>query len=336
MSDSFSRGEDKEKQRVCPSCRMQISVLATKCRYCGEEVGKPKEETRTLSIHDLGGESVHHRAPSGSVMEALESFRVEETLSSSDLPQLDPSSLDLSMGGGSAQSSGTSSTFGSSPRASTPAKRPANKIPLIAGIVGAVVVVAVLALAAPKLMGSFGGKEVDANVPTYVNRAPGILDDGGPAIEALQAAVEAIGHEDSGRNREVAEMAAQALHDEVHALLNKTPFEMENIREASSLASRGSQLYASAITKDLLDETSDDTRSYTMTLLRFDKDTDSAVFGLNDGSGKEASVRAGGTLAGRFKVDRVQAGLGKVILMDTKRGNRRVVFKSGSKAQAPD
>ena len=57
---------------------MTISVLATKCRYCGEDVGKPKEEQRELSVNDLGGENVHHRAPSGSVMEALESFRLED------------------------------------------------------------------------------------------------------------------------------------------------------------------------------------------------------------------------------------------------------------------
>ena len=77
MSETPGPRKD-EKMRLCPTCRMEISVLATKCRYCGEEVGRPRDETRSLSISDLGGETVQHYAPSSSVMEALEAFRSEE------------------------------------------------------------------------------------------------------------------------------------------------------------------------------------------------------------------------------------------------------------------
>ena len=73
--------ERPDKTRLCSSCRMEISVLATKCRYCGASVGRPRDEPRSLTIGDLGGEHFVHYAPSSSVMEALESFRAEETTS---------------------------------------------------------------------------------------------------------------------------------------------------------------------------------------------------------------------------------------------------------------
>ena len=74
------RSDDRaDKTRLCPHCRMPISVLATKCRFCGEEVGRPRDQSRSLTVDDLGGEGGSRYAPSSSVMEALESFRVEET-----------------------------------------------------------------------------------------------------------------------------------------------------------------------------------------------------------------------------------------------------------------
>ncbi|MBM3289605.1 MAG: hypothetical protein FJY92_05590, partial [Candidatus Hydrogenedentes bacterium] len=77
-----SPGGKNEKSRLCPSCRMEISVLATKCRFCGESVGRPRDETRSLSIDDLGGETIRHYAPSSSVMEAMEAFRSEHDFKS--------------------------------------------------------------------------------------------------------------------------------------------------------------------------------------------------------------------------------------------------------------
>ena len=82
MTDNSGQEEfPEEKTRICPSCRMRISVLATRCLHCGESVGRPKDETRELSTQDLGGETIYHRAPSGSVIDALEAFREEEDAS---------------------------------------------------------------------------------------------------------------------------------------------------------------------------------------------------------------------------------------------------------------
>ena len=76
MLGDVEGGRSPDKTRLCPSCRCEISVLATRCRFCGEEVGRPRDEARQLSIDDLGGENVTLYAPSGNVMDALESFRM--------------------------------------------------------------------------------------------------------------------------------------------------------------------------------------------------------------------------------------------------------------------
>ncbi len=333
MSEWMKRDDKGEKLRVCPSCRMQISVLATKCHFCGEEVGKPKEEARTLSVHDLGGESVQHRAPSGSVMEALESFRVEEAFSTSDIPQLGGASLDQDFGGGSGKSS--SSAFANQ-RSSKAGKTPKSKMPLIAGIVAGVAVVAGLVVAAPTILSKVGGSKADASAPTFVNRAPGILASGGPAIDALQAAVEAIGHENSAKNQQVAADAVSALDKEVRTLLNKSPFVMENITAASSLASRGADLYPNAVTKKLVDDVRDENSAYKIVLRRIDKSTQSATFVLNSPGAPEVTVQQGSMILDRFRVERIAAGIETVTVADTKRKDRPVVFDLTGQTRAPN
>ncbi|HPJ99075.1 MAG TPA: hypothetical protein PKW60_06280, partial [Candidatus Hydrogenedentes bacterium] len=77
MAGRASSNEDKT--RVCPFCRREISIFATKCFHCGERVDPPRADQRHFSMEDLGGRKSTNYAPSESVMAALETFRAELT-----------------------------------------------------------------------------------------------------------------------------------------------------------------------------------------------------------------------------------------------------------------
>jgi tetratricopeptide (TPR) repeat protein len=44
----------EDKTKICPYCREEISILARKCKYCGEMVGDPLKHERTLTVDDIG------------------------------------------------------------------------------------------------------------------------------------------------------------------------------------------------------------------------------------------------------------------------------------------
>jgi tetratricopeptide (TPR) repeat protein len=44
----------EDKIKICPFCREEISNFARKCRYCGEMVGDPLKDERTLTADDIG------------------------------------------------------------------------------------------------------------------------------------------------------------------------------------------------------------------------------------------------------------------------------------------
>ena len=326
-----------EKSRICPSCRMQISVLAVVCRFCGQEVGKPKEEQRTLSINDLGGESIHHRAPSGSVMEALEAFRVEADLEiidsekkaaggeesaqagSDGMPVLESDPFDTDFG--SANKSSISSVYEVKPPTIQ------ERIKTIGLIVGGIVVLAFLGVQAPGWIDKWRGADADAVVSDYVNRAPGIIKRGGAPIDALVAAMEAIDHEDGAENRRIANDALAAVVGQVRSLLNEVPFKQKNLREASSLAARARDTYADEQVLQVLKEVAADSTAYRMSLVSIDSETKTASFQPNLPDSDPISVAKGDLLAERFFVRIV--GTRTVTVEDRLRGNRIVRFEFG-------
>lgn len=324
-----------EKSRICPSCRMQISVLAVKCRFCGEEVGKPKEEQRTLSINDLGGEIIHHRAPSSSVMEALEAFRVEAGL------EEDESGLSHQAGDGGARSEDGEpmvdddpfgSEFGSTRKSaitSVHEKRPPTfqeRFKTVGLIVVGITVVVFIGAQLPDWIDAYRG-DADAVVTTFVNKAPGILERGGPPVDALRAAVEAIEFEDSAPHRKSAEDSLTVLVDEVHDLLNASPFDQVNLSKASVLATRAMDIYPSERSVEIADEVNGDSAVYRMNLIGIDRETKTATFQPNKPGSTLLQVKENEMLAGRFHVRLV--GTRFVTLEDRSRGNRTVRFRVG-------
>jgi len=253
-----SSGSFEEKTRMCPTCRMEISFFATKCRFCGEPVGRPKEEVRQLTVHDLGGEHGTQYAPGEDVVGALEMFRQEEIAQRqqedpkkswfgkekkgapgpgpvspySELPGLDPTSRDLASVGG----------FGRSARPVARETLLTKKLAMLGGFVAAILIV------------YFGGGYVKAKYDDYMarknakpvvsvdNQAMAILQSGGSAVDALSAAITALNAANSPENIEVASRVRSAILEQVDALLNSDPWEPTDLDKASNMASRALQL----------------------------------------------------------------------------------------------
>lgn len=328
MADDAQKpnNDAREKTRTCPTCRMEISVLATRCRFCGSEVGRPKEATRQLTVNDLGGETVYHRAPSGSVLDAMEAFRAEEesTIKNpvlkntagrvDDLPNLDLGAKDI-VGLSLDESRMTSAS---------PGKPPSGMDRLKTMAIALVVLVAVVfggAKGVQYLRASAGTAE-QVNEPVHVNRARDILNSGGKPIEALRAAVEANNVDPSPTNAKIEEEMFLAVKEQIDGLLNAEDWSMDKLRTASTLAQQALQLYPNPASIALKADVDAENSDYKLVYLGASGGV--AEFRLN--SPREVvQVKRGDTIMDRFYVLSVVGDTVK--LEDTKRGHRVVTFE---------
>lgn len=315
--------EYSEKQRICPSCRCTISIFATKCRFCGEEVGKPKDELRELSAQDLGGETILHRPPSASIMEALESYRVEEEehireshvtgvgtgkskRTSGSFDKLDKASRQLS-----------SSISKPSSRAAAERRREASPKNRALKIAGGVAVLVVCLFGGIKATGLLIDYITQRNVepePQYDNRALYLLSRGEPAIVALEEAMNAWKIVDNDDNRKIREEVLGAVVKEFYGLLDANPWKMEMLTEANVLATKAVKLYPNTMTRSLKDEAEKENRLYRMFLTKTDPTAGTAVFTLNEPGQPTATFEKRGMIAERFLVYSI--GRDQVILED--------------------
>lgn len=315
---------------------MQISVLAVKCRFCGEEVGKPKEELRTLSINDLGGEVIHHRAPSGSVIEAMEAFRVEtgleEAADSPDDPATHVAAPAMDADGMPILDQDTYGTYSSSSSSITSVRevKPvtlASRVKTIGLVLAVLLVLIVLGVQAPGWISQLRESEAEAIEPTFVNRAPRIIARGGSPIEALTAAMEAIDYEDSAPNKKIAEDALAGVLEEIQGLLNASPFSNEKLNEASKLTAHAAELYPNERTREQIEEVRAETTAYKIILIGIDSSTGTATFRK---SGSDPFyVKQGEMLLDRFYVRSI-GGTSSVTLEDRIRRNRIIIHKIGT------
>ena len=321
MSDEST--EYGEKQRICPSCRCTISVLATKCRFCGEEVGKPKDELRELSAQDLGGETILHRPPSASIMEALESYRAEEEehIRESKIIRV-----------GTEKSKKTSGSFDkldeasrqlassiSTPSSQVAARRgreasPKNRALKIAGGVAVLVVCLFGGIKATGLLIDYIAQRNVEPEPEYNNQALYLLSRGEPAIVALEEAVNARNIVDNDDNRKIAEEVLGAVVKEFYALLDANPWKMEMLTEANVLATKAVKLYPNTMTRSLKKEAEKENRLYRMVLTEIDLAAGTAVFTLNETGQPKITVEKRSMIAERFLVRTI--GVNKVRLED--------------------
>lgn len=310
MADDGSQ-DFREKMRLCPTCRMEISFLATKCRFCGESVGRPKEEARQLSIQDLGGESGAEFALSESVVEALEAFRKEEMTQA-------------------AQPTDEKGTwFRRKPAKPTVHKRPSGGFTSVhkytppkdesnltrkAAIVGAIVAGAVLLY--------IGGGFVKARVDDYMarknqvqqvtfnNPAIAVLEKNGPAIEALRLAREALRATDTSDTRKVLDRAREAVKKEAEDLLNAKDWSVNCITQASNLVAEALRIDPeSPLLKELQTAVAQEAAAYKMTLDSLDPDKGTAVVRIiYPEPGREPDLvvkNKGGVVGGRFEIKNI-------------------------------
>jgi len=234
MMAESSDHEGREKDRLCPLCRMPISILATKCRYCGELVGRAREKDRKLSVLDIGG-SAPSCAPGEEVVDAFEAFRQEELTAVAQKEGRHRNSLGA--------------------RAIvylTVCLVPCAWLLVAFGFLVAWELLSgpgVLFLAAITVCLVAFGFLVKSSIeyyrtrrnagaaPAIKNPAIAILDGNGPPLDALEAAIKTLSQSDTRDNRIVLQRARRQIVKEANALLDSMPQTWANLNLASELVS---------------------------------------------------------------------------------------------------
>lgn len=272
LIDAYS-ARPPDKTRLCPSCRSEISFFATKCRFCGEEVGRPREESRQLTITELGGEGKSTQyAPSGNVLEALELFRAEilgektgaeqsrgavagqKTDPITGLPELDARSQALA-----------SMFLPTLPRKAPPPRKPLwrKNVYIFGAFVCTVMVLFVLVLQASGMIRGYLNKQNTVPEDKYINQAPGIIEAGGDLVDALAASIQALRRRNTPENQRIAEEVRREIEKRIEELLNADPWRPEYLADASSLANRGAPVDPlNDVLQALQDEVNGDSAAY--------------------------------------------------------------------------
>jgi hypothetical protein len=268
---------------------MAISVLATKCRFCGEPVGRPRDESRKLTIDDLGGVSSTTYAPSDDVLEAMEAFRLEELAGQAYIEE--PRRRWFGFGyrkRGEKKARGAEGRLDeladldarrrelAGPLPSPSSRRPVpvsreriwtRKVAIAAGAVAAIILL------------YFGGLAVKAQIDDYFlrkNRKPvqvvqnpaiALLNQPGRGLDALKAALDTLAIADTPDNRKVANDARAKVKEEVANLLNAEPWKVEALHQASMLMTRALEIDpANQMINDLRREVDAENAAYKMTI----------------------------------------------------------------------
>lgn len=313
--------DSRDKLRMCPSCRMEISIFATKCRFCGEPVGRPRDEARKLTIDDLGGAAVSDYTPSEEVVDALESFRREElerrNAAEREEPkswglfggrkkekphgpaeprtfdQLDASSRDLASIGG------PSRTFERKMTRRQPVWT--KKVAMVAAFVAAVVLL------------YFGGHLVKASIDDYRarrnakpeivvdNRALAIADSG-DYMGALREAARAVAEYNTPEQKEIAERVRQKVVDHIHELLYSDNWSDTLMRQVEEEVNQAVTIDSSRKLLDVKAEVREEVRVYSLTFSNPDPTAGTVMFRLLDENKPTDLARISERVNGRLEI----------------------------------
>ncbi|HOV59432.1 MAG TPA: hypothetical protein PK349_00035 [Candidatus Hydrogenedentes bacterium] len=310
-----------DPMRLCPECRMPISVLANRCPHCGSIVGRPRKETEVLTVKDLGGESKAQHVVSGNVREAMEAFiseqqamararmleeeeqkkrslfrkknREDETVPPSSDPILGDTPTPFR------------STSVSRRRPPSPMMEMARKIIMATGLLVFLVLSGLLLNIA---VNAYRARSRDTGQQTivYPNRAMELLN-AGNVVEAVEEAARALKYNDTAENRAIQEKVREVVLDQIAAYLSKTPFSMADLNAASELISRVILVDGNPRVAQMRDKVNRELDFHKFILVRIDESQKTATFKLNNPAMAQAeqTVSEGEYLQDRFLVKKI-------------------------------
>ncbi len=342
-----------DKTRVCPFCRMEISIFATKCFHCGEHVDPPRADQRHFSMEDLGGRKSTNYAPSESVMAALETFRAELTgelqhgtgettaagspdpssPSGDGLPTLNEYSQQLASLHEESRPSGAFAQVYAPPQESFGQR--------LATYLAFVIVVLVFGVGVFGLYSLIKGRHpepppVAQEVAIPPNEAPGLLREG-RFLDALSTARDAAALHDTQENQGILEETRNAIQQEVERLIEANPWTPDHLQRAVELASEAAAIDPGSDFGALEQYAKNEEYAYAMMLIRPEprRVGGKAQFRLNPLSEAAAqtghdkvTVEVGETIANRFELLRVRRSDAE--LRDVLRDRQLIYSVSGS------
>jgi hypothetical protein len=277
-------------------------------------------------VDDLGGTSSSSYAPSGEVLDAIEAFRQEEltALATKDeaprrwyefwrsekaqtVSRPEPEAV-LPLEERKIEISGFAST---SIRRSAVVRRESGAGRRVAWVAGALVGLVLLYFVGVGIKSALDGYLGKNNVKTNVviaNPAVAILDGNGPALDALKAAIAALGQNDTPDNRSVLDRAREQVRKEVHNLFDSIPWQRTMLDEASSLVSQALDADpSSAALKDLKEEVNHELVLYKMSIASIDAGQRQVVLRISYPGQQSENILygEGGKVKGRLEVKRI-------------------------------
>jgi len=330
MSPTSDQYGDQDETRLCPTCRMPISILAVRCRYCNDDVGRPRKEQETLTVKDLGGQTKASYTISGNVMDALESFRAEEITaqelerrqkeeasaswfgqragggtgsdpgfqSDPDMPVLDASHQDLASIGEQSSSSQV-----------LRAPEPALPVNLRLAAVAVIGLVALFIALGTVWVVFFARDTAPIEVETIrVNRALQMLQQGKSAVAVLEEANRALRADPSDENEGIATDVRESMVQSVKELLTAKPWKFTDLSQASHMVTQAARVDSSDTIKELSDLVRGEVTAYHLVLSDVDAEGQRATFTLQDSSYHNAdkvTVRINEMVQGRFLIKHI-------------------------------
>ena len=327
-----NQSQENDPTRLCPVCRMPISILAVRCRFCGAEVGRPRKEQETFTVKDLGGEQRSSYTLSGNVTEALEAFISEERSQAEakererqaaarksifrrqkeerngaqpvmpqnpGLPELDAASLELA-------SSSSTSTKSKAIQIKNESlfDTVGRKAFVIAALVAGLILLYFCATFTwPRVRHLIYSQSAEDDF-IYPNRAEALYSAGLPLVEVLEEALTALRHNNTEENKDIAEKMRRRFIEHIEAEAFAKPFDMHRLNNASKDINRAGGFDSNAETMALMEEINREVAAFKFILTKVDTDNDTATFRLNNPyvTEKEQIVSAGDMLQDHFLV----------------------------------